>query len=241
MNEQKYYITVAEILETMEESFGLSDWETVKKELEIMQSPVNFTGKTAPTLSKDLFGRISLLSFFDELEYAGEWLTVDELKEYFNEQANDWEGVSWYESYSDNTYNYGGCLERDLNFAVYENDWTDDTLVFFAVHIGLDIRAGYTKYFAMKFDNLFDFQDKIYYSGFELAFLEYKDSDGETQEISLYGSATSEFIDGYFSSDDKDFEECIDLYDKETAIESLTELMKDIGIDFIEGSLEVVD
>lgn len=31
MNEQKYYITVAEILETMEESFGLSDWTTVKK------------------------------------------------------------------------------------------------------------------------------------------------------------------------------------------------------------------
>lgn len=241
MNEQKYYITVAEILETMEESFGLSDWETVKKELETMKSLVNFTGKTAPTLREDLFGRISLLSFFDELEYAGEWLTVDELKEYFNELDNDWEGVSWYEYGADNTYNYSGYLERDLNFAVYENDCTDDTLVFFAVHIGLDIRAGYTKYFAMKFDNLFDFQDKIYYSGYELAFLEYKDSVGETQGISLYGSATSEFIEGYFSSDDKYLEECIDLYDKETAIESLTELMKDIGIDFIEGSLEVVD
>lgn len=240
MNEQKYYITVAEILETMEESFGLSDWTTVKKELEIMQSPVNFTGKTAPTLSKDHFGRISLLSFFDEWEYAGEWLTVDELKDYFNELENDWEGVSWYESSFDNTYNYGGYLERDLNFAVYENDCTDDTLVFFAVHIGLDIRAGYTKYFAMKFDNLYDFEERLS-ERFELAFFEYQDSKGETQEISLYGSATSEFIDGYFSSDDKDFEECIDLYDKETAIESLTELMKDIGIDFIEGSLEVVD
>lgn len=240
MNEQKYYITVAEILETMEESFGLSDWETVKKELEIMQSPVNFIGKTAPTLSKDHFGRISLLSFFDEWEYAGEWLTIDELKEYFNELDNNWEGVSWYESYSDNTYNYGGYLEREVNFCTFENDCNDDTLVFFAVHIGIDVRASYTKYFAMKFDNLYDFEERLT-ERFELAFFEYQDSKGETQEISLYGSATSEFIDGYFSSDDKDFEECIDLYDKETAIESLTELMKDIGIDFIEGSLEVVD
>lgn len=240
MNEQKYYITVAEILETMEESFGLSDWTTVKKELETMQSPVNFTGKTAPTLSKDHFGRISLLSFFNELEYAGEWLTVDELKDYFNELENDWGGVSWYEYGADNTYNYCGYLERDLNFIIYENDCTEETLVFFAVHIGIDVRAGYTKYFAMKFDNLYKFQEKLS-ERFELAFLEYKDSDGDIQGVSLYGSATSEFIDGYFRYDDKDFEECLDIYDKETAIESLTEFMKEQEIDFIEGSLEVVD
>lgn len=240
MNEQKYYITVAEILETMEESFGLSDWTTVKKELETMQSPINFTGKTAPTLSKDHFGHISLLSFFNELEYAGEWLTVDELKDYFNELENDLGGVSWFEKYSDNTYNYNGYLERELNFCAFENDCTEDTLVFFAVHIGIDVRAGYTKYFAMKFGNLYDFEE-ILSERFELAFLEYKDSDGDIQGVSLYGSATSEFIDGYFSSDDKYFEEYIDVYDKETAIESLTEFMKKQGIDFIEGSLEVVD
>lgn len=240
MNEQKHYITVGEILETMEESFGLSDWEAVKKELETMQSPINFTGKTAPTLSKDLFGRISLLSFFNEMEYAGEWLTVDELKEYFNELDDDWGGVSWYESSFDNTYNYGGYLERDLNFAVYENDCTEETLVFFAVHIGLDIRAGYTEYFAMKFDNLFDFYGKLY-ERFEIALLEYKDSQGETQAISLYGEATSEYIEGYFRFDDRDFSECLDIFDKETAIESLTEFMKDNEIDFIEGSLEVVE
>lgn len=237
MNEQKHYITVGEILETMVESFGLSDWTTVKKELETMQSPINFTGKTAPTLSKDLFGRISLLSFFDEMEYAGEWLTVDELKDYFN----DLEGVSWYESSFDNTYNYGGYLERELNYAVYENDCTDDTLVFFAVHIGLDIRAGYTKYFAMKFESLFDFQEKLYCNGFELAFLEYKDSDGDIQGISLYGSATSEYIEGYFRFDDRDFYGEIDLYDKETAVTDLIELMKEQEIDFIEGSLEVIE
>lgn len=240
MNEQKHYITVGEILETMEESFGLSDWETVKKELETMQSPINFTGKTAPTLSKDHFGRISLLSFFNELEYAGEWLTVDELKDYFNELENDLGGVSWYEYGADNTYNYCGYLERDLNFIIYENDCTEETLVFFAVHIGIDVRAGYTKYFAMKFNNLYDFEEKLS-ERFELAFFEYQDSKGETQEISLYGSATSEFIDGYFRSDDKDFQEYLDVYDKETAVESLTEFMKKQGIDFIEGSLGVVD
>lgn len=240
MKEQKHYITVGEILETMEESFGLSDWESVKKELETMQSPVNFTGKTAPTLSNDHFGRISLLSFFDEMEYAGTWLTVDELKEYFNELENDWEGVSWYEKYSDNTYNYSGFLEREVNFCAFENDCTDEAIVFFAVHIGIDVRAGYTKYFAMKFDSLYDFEEKLS-ERFELAFLEYKDSDGDIQGISLYGSATSEYIEGYFRFDDSDFSECIDVYDKETAIESLTEFMKDNEIDFIEGSLEVVE
>lgn len=239
MNEQKYYITVAEILETMEESFGLSEWTTVKKELETMQSPVNFTGKTAPTLSKDHFGRISLLSFFNELEYAGEWLTVDELKDYFNELENDWGGVSWYEYGADNTYNYCGYLERDLNFIIYENDCTEETLVFFAVHIGIDVRAGYTKYFAMKFDNLYKFQEKLS-ERFELAFLEYKDSEGDIQGISLYGSATSEYIIGYFGFDGMDFEQYIDIFDKETAIESLTEFMKEQEIDFIKGSLEVV-
>lgn len=239
MDEQKYYITVGEILETMEESFGLSDWTNVKEELKSMQSPVNFTGKTAPTLSKDLFGRISLLSFFDELEYAGKWLTVDELKEYFNELDNDWEGVSWYEKYSDNTYNYNGYLEREVNFCAFENDCTDEAIVFFAVHIGIDVRAGYTNYFAMIFENQSDFEEKLS-ERFELAFLEYKDSDGDIQGISLYGSATSEYIEGYFRFDDRDFSECVDLYDKETAIESLTELMKDKEIDFVEGSLEVV-
>ena len=240
MNEQKHYITAGEILETMEESFGLSDWETVKKELETMQSPINFTGKTAPTLSGDHFGRISLLSFFDEMEYAGEWLTVDELKEYFNELDNDWEGVSWYENYSDNTYNYSGYLERELNFCVFENDCNDAVLVFFAVHIGIDVRAGYTKYFAMKFDNLYEFHEKLA-ERFELAFLEYQDSEGETQGVSLYGTAISEYIEGYFRFDDRDFEKCLDIYDKETAIESLTEFMKDNEIDFIEGSLEVIE
>lgn len=236
MNEQKHYITVGEILETMEESFGLSDWTTVKEELKTMQSPINFTGKTAPTLSKDLFGRISLLSFFDEMEYAGEFLTVDELKDYFN----DLEGVSWYEKYSDNTYNYSSYLERELNFCAFENDCTDEAIVFFAVHIGIDVRAGYTKYFAMKFENLYDFEEKLS-ERFELAFLEYKDSDGDIQGISLYGSATSEYIEGYFRSDDSDFSECIDVYDKETAVESLTEFMKDNEIDFVEGTLEVVE
>ena len=240
MNEQKHYITFGEILENMKESFGLSDWKTVKKELETMQSPINFTGKTAPTLSEDLFGRISLLIFFNEMEYSGEWLTVDELKDYFNELDNDWRGVSWYEYGADNTYNYEGYLERDLNFTIYENDCTDEAIVFFAVHIGIDVRAGYTKYFAMKFDNLYDFQEKLS-ERFELAFFEYKDSDGDIQGISLYGSATSEYTEGYFRFDDRDFEECIDLYDKETAIESLTKLMKDKEIDFIEGSLEVVE
>lgn len=240
MNEQKHYITAGEILETMEESFGLSDWEAVKKELETMQSPINFTGKTAPTLSEDHFGRISLLSFFDEMEYAGTWLTVDELKDYFSELDNDWEGVSWFEKYSDNTYNYSGYLERELNFCAFENDCNDDTLVFFAVHIGIDVRAGYTKYFAMKFDNLYDFEEKLS-ERFEIAFLEYQDSDGETQAISLYGSATSEYIEGYFRFDDRDFSECIDVYDKETAIESLTEFMRDNEIEFIEGSLEVIE
>lgn len=240
MKEQKYYITVAEILETMEESFGLSDWATVKKELETMQSPINFTGKTAPTLSKDHFGRISLLRFFNEMEYAGEWLTVDELKDYFNELDNDWGGVSWYEYGADNTYNYEGYLERELNFTIYENDCTDEAIVFFAVHIGIDIRAGYTKCFAMKFDNLFDFQEKLS-ERFELAFLEYKDSDGDIQGISLFGSATSDCIESYFRFDDRDFSGCVDVYDKETAIESLTELMKYKEIDFIEGSLEVVE
>lgn len=240
MNEQKHYITVGEILETMEESFGLSDWTTVKDELKTMQSPVNFIGKTAPTLSKDHFGRISLLSFFDEMEYAGEWLTVDELKAYFNELDNEWEGVSWFEKYSDNTFNYSGYLEREVNFCAYENDCTEEAVVFFAVHIGIDVRVGYTKYFAMKFDNLYDFEEKLS-ERFELAFLEYKDSDGDIQGISLYGSATSEYIEGYFRSDDSDFEEYIDVFDRETAIESLTDLMKEKEIDFIEGSLEVVE
>lgn len=240
MNEQNHYITVGEILETMEESFGLSDWETVKKELETMQSPINFTGKTAPTLSKDHFGRISLLSFFDEMEYAGEWLTVDELKEYFNEIDEDWEGVSWYEYGADNTYNYCGYLERDLNFIIYDNDCTEEALVFFAVHIGIDVRAGYTKYFAMKFDDLYDFEEKLL-ERFEVAYIKYLSNTGEECTVSLEGSATSEYIEGYFLDANKDFSECIDIFDKETAIESLSELMKDNEIDFIEGSLEVVE
>lgn len=241
MNNKKHYITVAEILETMEESFGLSDWSTVKEELKTMKSPVNFTGKTSLTLKENTFGMVPLLYFMDELENNSEALSVDELKEYLK----DTESFEWFENKFDNTYNYSGYLERDINFCTFNNEETYETLVFIAIHVGLDIRAGYTKYFAFKCENDYDFWEVLGQT-FDIAYFKYTNLDNKEQLISIEGSAISDDLSVYLHETGDAYYAYelltdVDLFNEETAIESISNLLEEKGIDFQENSLKVVE
>lgn len=87
----------------------------------------------------------------------------------------------------DNTYNYSGFLERDLNFEVFNKVDSNEIYVFFTVHIGGDIRWGYSNYFVMRFDDN-ETLDEFLISRFNL-----KEIETTTVLIDIDGEACSEY------------------------------------------------
>ena len=87
----------------------------------------------------------------------------------------------------DNTYNYSGFLERDLNFEIFNKVDSDEIYVFFTVHTGGDIRWGYSNYFVMRFDDN-ETLDEFLISRFNL-----KEIETTTVLIGIDGEACSEY------------------------------------------------
>lgn len=87
----------------------------------------------------------------------------------------------------DNTYNYSGFLERELNFEIFNTVDSDEIYVFFRVHTGGDIRWGYSNYFVMHFDDNETF-DEFLISRFNL-----KEIETTTVLIDIDGEACSEY------------------------------------------------
>jgi len=143
----------------LEDDFSnLTDWESLHSEMLKSVSPINFTGGKSNTLNKDT-PYIKLDDFFNSFENC-ELLSKSDALLLINENK-------WTFSIADNTYNYDGYLERNLQFSVFNNDENDTSIAIIAVHIGLDIRAGYSDVFVVSFDddygdnyNLFDDLDR---------------------------------------------------------------------------------
>ena len=144
--------------------WGFDTWDNVKQRLLTETSPTSFAdySQTTPTLKVDKFGRVPLIDFIQgdwgDLSDPGEAVDLDEIEEAVREWNYDTDepmepSETWYTTSSDNTYNYGGFLEREINFDVWENMENDFVLVMVAVHIGLDVRAGYTASFPLLFEN----------------------------------------------------------------------------------------
>ena len=54
-----------------------------------------------------------------------------------------------------NTYNANAAISNDLDYRILETD--DYCIVVMQVHLYGDIRGGYSNFFALKFDSVFDF------------------------------------------------------------------------------------
>lgn len=54
-----------------------------------------------------------------------------------------------------NTYNVNAAISNDLDYKILETD--DNCIVVMQVHLYGDIRGGYSNFFALKFDSVFDF------------------------------------------------------------------------------------
>lgn len=191
---------------------GITTLEELKELLTNGTRPVSFASSSlrASILLPDNElrenGLISLMTFLDTLDDEGEALTPSELNEYLLDmEEQDIELTVK----GDNTYNYNGALERDVNFYTIENTEDYETILLVAVHVGLDVRVGYTEYIAFKFDSEQEALEALSYMQ-EVAYIAFK-LDGEDASIAIYGDALSEMYSVYTQLSN----DCYDSYDTE--------------------------
>ena len=88
---------------------------------------------------------------------CGEVLNLlEELKDYEIEVTDEWINKFIYaeDTKGYNTYNNASNISNDLNYWVRETK--DEYVIAIAVHLRGDIRAGYSDYFVVKFENIYE-------------------------------------------------------------------------------------
>lgn len=208
-----------EVLELLNDWFGVSDYDTVMEELGEMKQ-VTFTGSTDIPLLGGNGNLIGLPQFFKDNEAESELPTYEELLE-------ELEKDTWNLEAEDNTYNYSGFLESESDFKVIQAENSDTTIAFFAIHTGIDIRAGYSKAIPVIFETYYDFYEFLGDYFCSQGYYAFK-HDNKEYTISLDVSAVSEYARIYISDEnneelqlDYEQETCMDL-DKESVAEYLT-------------------
>lgn len=208
-----------EVLELLNDWFSVSDYDTVMGELEEMKQ-VTFTGSTNQPLIGGNNDLIGLPQFFKDNETDSELPTYEELLE-------ELEKDTWNLEVEDNTYNYCGFLERETDFKTIQAENTDTTIAFFAIHTGVDVRAGYSKAIPVIFETYYDFEEFLGNYFYSQGYYEFK-HDNKEYTISLDVSAVSEYVRIYISDENNEelqhgYEQdvCMDL-DKESVAEYLT-------------------
>lgn len=214
-----------EVLELLNDWFGVSDYDTVMGELEEMKK-VTFTGSTNQPLLGGNNDLISLPRFFKGNEAESEFPTYKELLE-------ELEKDTWNLKAEDNTYNYGGFLERDMDFKVIQAENSDTTIAFFAIHTGVDVRAGYSKAIPVIFETYYDFNEFLGNYFYSQGYYAFK-HDNKEYTISLDVTATSEYVRIYIA--DENNEELQQVYEQETCMdldrESVAEYLEWQKIEF---------
>lgn len=233
------YYTVDEILGDLRDGLGVSTMDAVLDGLESMTRCRDFGDYTqVPVLNDDKFGLIGIKEFFEDADVCFEKFdSVEELEEFLSHH-------DWLLKIEDNTYNHGGSMEREFNYNVFESSDDDEVVAFFSVHTGLDIRAGYTEYFAIQFDSMEEFFLLMCQSHF-LAEANFT-VDGEKMELRCYGEAANEYVDVYAPISDSGLDLNIDTqtvdistYNKDDFRESVLAFLKDNNITIDNGSLTV--
>ena len=214
-----------EVLELLNGWFGVSDYDTVMAELENMKQ-VTFTGSTDIPLLGGNGNLIGLPQFFKGNEVEPEFPTYEELLE-------ELEKDTWNLEAEDNTFNYSGFLERELDYKTIQAENSGRTITFFAVHTGVDVRAGYAKAIPAIFEDYYDFYGFIGNYFYGQGYYAFK-HDNKEYTISLDISATSEYVRIYIS--DENNEELQQSYEQETFMdldrEGVEAYLKEEGIEF---------
>lgn len=85
---------------------------------------------------------------------------LEELKKYEISVSDEWieNFLSNPKVNGDNTYNWSGNISNDLNMNYMVNE-NDEEIMLILVHLYGDIRGGYSDYFAVKFDSVYDFHE----------------------------------------------------------------------------------
>ena len=85
---------------------------------------------------------------------------LEELKEYELNVSDDWINnfLNSEDVKGDNTYNWSGNISNDFNLNYLENA-DGETIMVIMVHLFGDIRGGYSDYFAVKFDSMYQFYE----------------------------------------------------------------------------------
>ena len=170
--------------------------------------------------------RETLISPYDFLEGNSDFLDssyrfIDNEKE-LDELMNEYDMDN---GKGDNTYNYGGYLSNELNFYSFESIHDDRMLVAYAIHVGLDVRAGYTDSVWIEYDS----EDDFYYHLSQRFLL--GEFEIEDYTVSVYGEAVSAIADiTYMNNDSYDsdtIEYWVDAYDLNDLKESVIEILKE--------------
>ena len=170
--------------------------------------------------------RETLINPYDFLEGNSDYLDssyrfIDNEKE-LDELMNEYDMDN---GKGDNTYNYGGYLSNELNFYSFESIHDDRMLVAYAIHVGLDVRAGYTDSVWIEYDS----EDDFYYHLSQRFLL--GEFEIEDYTVSVYGEAVSAIADiTYMNNDSYDsdtIEYWVDAYDLNDLKESVIEILKE--------------
>lgn len=162
-------------------------------------------------------------------------LRDDDLKEDLKQGGADWieyvlntpiEGVR-----GDNTYNYNAPIANHFNFQTGYAPELDKHVAFIRVHVGLDVRAGYTNTAVLLYDNDYGFLEQLI-QPYPLAEVEYTDSNGEPAYICIDGDLGSDTLYVYFTETGDTIESYVDTSDGEDLKEEAEELLQDQGIEY---------
>lgn len=205
----------------MKKELGFTTIERIKEAN--YQRKVDFGSYDKTSAIKD---RETLISPYDFLEgnsdfFDSSYRFISNEKE-LDELMNDYDMDS---GKGDNTYNYSGYLSNELNFYSFKSVYDGRVLVAYSIHVGLDVRAGYTNSVWIEYDSEYDF---AYHLSQRFLLGQF---DIENYSISVYGSATSEYAEiDYINNDNHDsdtIEHWVDAYDLNYLKESVIEILKE--------------
>lgn len=208
----------------MKKELGFTTIERIKEAN--YQRKVDFGSHDKTSAIKE---RETLISPYDFLEGNSDYLDssyrfIDNEKE-LDELMNDYDMD---DGKGDNTYNYGGYLSNELNFYSFKSIHDDRMLVAYAIHVGLDVRAGYTDSVWIEYDS----EDDFYYHLSQRFLL--GEFEIEDYTVSVYGEAVSAIADiTYMNNDSYDsdtIEYWVDAYDLNDLKESVIEILKEYDV-----------
>ena len=82
---------------------------------------------------------------------------LEELKDYEINVTDDWIFKFIHSNQGYNTYNWAANISNDLQY--YTKETEDEYIIVIAVHLRGDIRANYSDWFVVKFENFYEWND----------------------------------------------------------------------------------